>query len=109
MANKTWTLRSGDDTAEISAFGAIALSWKVKRGDELVELLDGYASDEEREELHGYRNAVLAPWSNRKPTPSPTARPQSLHPTRPRPRRQPAPRPGQRRGPARRPRPGARD
>ncbi|MDU0968984.1 MAG: aldose 1-epimerase [Actinomycetaceae bacterium] len=65
MANKTWTLRSGDDTAEISAFGAIALSWKVKRGDELVELLDGYASDEEREELHGYRNAVLAPWSNR--------------------------------------------
>lgn len=65
MAVQTWTLSSGDDRAEISAFGAIANSWVVSRGGQDCELLDGYHTETERDELHGYRNAVLAPWSNR--------------------------------------------
>ncbi|MBD3689110.1 hypothetical protein H8R18_06105 [Nanchangia anserum] len=65
MAAKTWELRSGDDRAVISASGAVALSWVVARDDGECELLDGYRDSTEHAELHGYRNAVLAPWSNR--------------------------------------------
>lgn len=55
-------LRAGGDSVEILKRGAAVLSWRFRDGR---QLLDGYQSEREALELEGYRNAVLAPWSNR--------------------------------------------
>ncbi|MDO5025968.1 MAG: hypothetical protein Q4E03_05580 [Trueperella sp.] len=45
----------------VSSAGATLRSWKVNG----VEIVDGYRSNAEQETLDGFRNAILAPWSNR--------------------------------------------
>lgn len=65
MGQRTWTLVSGADRAQVSSLGGVITSWEVERGDGGCELIDGYADAAEHAGLHGYRNAVLAPWSNR--------------------------------------------
>lgn len=47
----------------VAARGATVLSWRVP--GVVTSLLDGYETLAEFEEIEGYRNAVLAPWSNR--------------------------------------------
>ncbi|MDO5033805.1 MAG: hypothetical protein Q4E01_00230 [Actinomycetaceae bacterium] len=48
-------------TIEASSVGATLRSWQVNG----VEIVDGYKTDAEQETLNGFRNAILAPWSNR--------------------------------------------
>lgn len=48
-------------TLAASTSGATLRSWRVNG----TEILDGYLNDDEQESLNGFRNAVLAPWSNR--------------------------------------------
>lgn len=55
-------LQAGEDRVEILLRGAAVTSWLFRDGR---ELLDGYRSEAEALQLEGYRNAVLAPWSNR--------------------------------------------
>ncbi|GAA4432549.1 aldose 1-epimerase [Georgenia halophila] len=50
----------------VARTGATILSWQVPGEDgELVDLSDGYRSGQELNARDGFRNAVLAPWSNR--------------------------------------------
>lgn len=63
----TWVLTDTDGARlQVSSRGAMVLSWQVPDDDGgLVELLDGYTTATEVLEHDGYRNVVLAPWSNR--------------------------------------------
>lgn len=61
-----WTLRSGEDSVDIAARGALVTAWRVTDSSGTRrDLIDGYRNDEEAQRLSGYRSAVLAPWSNR--------------------------------------------
>lgn len=61
-----WRIRLDGSVVEIGSRGGVALSWSVPspegRG---IEVLDGYASPEERLRGDGARQALLVPWSNR--------------------------------------------
>ncbi|MFC7405953.1 aldose 1-epimerase [Georgenia alba] len=62
----TWHLaHPSGSSLRLAATGATLLSWQVPGPDGPHDLLDGYTSAAELAERDGYRNAVLAPWSNR--------------------------------------------
>lgn len=62
----TWTLTHENGARlRVAARGATLLSWEVPEDSGFADLLDGYRTVEELETYNGYRNAVLAPWSNR--------------------------------------------
>ena len=63
----TWILTHPDGPRVVVAeAGAMVLAWQAPGADgALVDLIDGYTSAAEIASLDGFRNAVLAPWSNR--------------------------------------------
>ena len=83
MSFETWTLKAGEDSVWIAKIGATVLDWQVEdqfqsisevplppdSGHTLqqrtVHVLDGYRDAQEARDMDGFRNAVMAPWSNR--------------------------------------------
>lgn len=55
----------GAVTASIALRGATLLSWVVTDAGEPIELVDGYATEQELLEQHGVRNGIMAPFTNR--------------------------------------------
>lgn len=83
MSLETWTLTAGNDSVSIAKIGATVLDWQVEDQfktisevplpldtehpleQRTVHVLDGYRNEEEVRNMDGFRNAVMAPWSNR--------------------------------------------
>ncbi len=83
MSFETWTLKAGNDSVTIAKIGATVLDWQVEdqfqglwegavppEGAQMLQqrtihVLDGYRDENELRSIDGFRNAVMAPWSNR--------------------------------------------
>lgn len=83
MSFETWTLKAGEDSVSIAKIGATVLDWQVEDHfqdisdfplppdgayplkQRKIHVLDGYRDAQEAREMNGFRNAVMAPWSNR--------------------------------------------
>ncbi|MCS5716951.1 hypothetical protein N1027_02265 [Herbiconiux sp. CPCC 205763] len=55
----------GATEASIALHGATLLSWVVTDAGERIDLVDGYATEQELLEQHGVRNGIMAPFTNR--------------------------------------------
>lgn len=83
MSFETWMLKAGNDSVSIAEIGATVLDWQVEDDFQVlgegpqpgegaqalqrrtVHVVDGYRDADELRNMNGFRNAVMAPWSNR--------------------------------------------